>query len=405
MRSVHRPPSLFVALFASLLLPPTAGCGDGDSGGAPQGSGDSGTPGCHDRDGDGYGEGPQCAGADLPDSTGETDTNPDVYPGAPEICDGEDNDGDGLLDTEDDGFQRDPCPLVEGVCSQRGRACVFGVPGTCDADDYGPDYVAEEDGHCDGLDNDCDGETDEGCECVDDAVRACGACADGLETCRRGRWSACIGGREPGPEACNGLDDDCNGRVDDGGACGLCPFEMVYVQHNNLRLCIDRWEASRADANSASAGSSDDGPAESRPQRLPWADVPWNLARSACRRADKELCTGIQWQAACRAESNAAYPYGRDYDADACNGREGGEMQVMPTGSLNSCRVDVERGLFDMSGNLREWSADFQDNGQREVLGGSLLDDAPQLTCAAGVLLDDGTREWNTGFRCCRTLN
>jgi len=379
-------------------------CGDDGARGGPSSPEDGGgTPGCVDNDEDGYGEGPDCAGADLPDSTGELDTNGAVYPGAPEVCDGEDNDGDGVVDTEDDDFQRDPCPLTEGVCGRRGRPCVFGEPGSCG--DYGPDYSPEEEGRCDGLDNDCDGETDEGCECQDEEVRVCGPCGDGLETCRAGSWSVCVGGRQPTEETCNGLDDDCNGRVDDGGACGLCAFEMVYLQHNGLRFCIDRWEASRADANSLTAGSDDTSPAESRPQRLPWQEVPWNLARSACRQAGKELCTRLQWRAACRAGSGGSYPYGGDYDPRACNGRERGEMGPLATGSLGTCHVDVERGLFDLSGNLREWLADVHGDDVRDAAGGSFLDDAPGLTCTASEPLDRGTREWNTGFRCCKTLN
>ena len=67
---------------------------------------------------------------------------------------------------------------------------------------------------CNGLDDDCDGETDE-----DTAAIAClienehGAC-DGVLTCADGVPSC--EGEAPREEACNGLDDDCDEQVDEG---------------------------------------------------------------------------------------------------------------------------------------------------------------------------------------------
>jgi len=83
---------------------------------------------------------------------------------------------------------------------------------------------------CNGLDDDCDGAIDEGCPCSPGAVQPCflgppgergvGACVDGTQTCMRGvefaaYWGDCNGGIRPGAEVCDGLDNDCNGCVDD----------------------------------------------------------------------------------------------------------------------------------------------------------------------------------------------
>lgn len=70
---------------------------------------------------------------------------------------------------------------------------------------------------CDGLDNDCDGEVDE------DLTRACSnACGAGTETCNAGNWEGCTAPpTSPSTEVCDGVDNDCDGQTDEPGS-DLC---------------------------------------------------------------------------------------------------------------------------------------------------------------------------------------
>ena len=79
---------------------------------------------------------------------------------------------------------------------------------------------------CNGLDDDCDGDIDEGFpgladDCSDSGIGVCQG--NGSIQCRAdGSGTECVitvPGGTPGEEVCNGLDDNCNGRIDEGLMC------------------------------------------------------------------------------------------------------------------------------------------------------------------------------------------
>jgi len=110
------------------------------------------------------------------------------------------------------GVSRDP---FSGSCSNGGNAWVDQEPYPQSAATRCACVPSTE--TCNGRDDDCDGRVDDGI-----AARTCGRgrCLRSV-SCANGRFATCTPGN-PVAETCNGMDDDCDGRVDDGVAARSC---------------------------------------------------------------------------------------------------------------------------------------------------------------------------------------
>ncbi|HAA53370.1 MAG TPA: hypothetical protein DCE42_01360 [Myxococcales bacterium] len=109
-----------------------------------------------------------------------------------------------------------------GACKPGTQKCVNGGWGTC----LGQRLPTNE--TCNGVDDNCNGQIDEnaGCQCKDGDKRVCGSnvgeCVAGAQVCTNGQWGSCIGEVAKKTESCNQLDDDCDGQTDEDGVCPTC---------------------------------------------------------------------------------------------------------------------------------------------------------------------------------------
>jgi hypothetical protein len=170
-----------------------------------------------------------------------------------------------------------------------------------------------------------------------------------------------------------------------------------------MHFCVDRFEY------------------PNRRGAYPWIMATWNEAKGICAREGKRLCTEAEWTFACEGEEGLPYPYGYARDAEACvidrahrdvdeaalfpRDTEHSLMEIdhlwqgEPSGSRPRCRSPL--GVYDMTGNVDEWTTSVVAGERPSILKGGYW--GPVRTrCRPSTRAHGETfAYYQIGFRCC----
>ena len=179
--------------------------------------------------------------------------------------------GNGIVVCVDETTQA--CGSNVGICQQGIQTCVNGEFGSCDGG------IAPTSESCNGIDDNCDGTIDEGCNCTFGEMRSCGtdvgACVSGTQTCDiNGQWGSCTGGVEPAIRQCDTLDRDCDGTAD--GTQPPCTVTCTDpgILSSNSAVCDGTPAGETCDAFRCDSGFEPSGPAPTCQGDEVWDGIP-----------------------------------------------------------------------------------------------------------------------------------
>lgn len=170
-----------------------------------------------------------------------------------------------------------------------------------------------------------------------------------------------------------------------------------------MHYCIDRFEY------------------PNRKGDYPVIAVTWSEAAALCENRSERLCTEDEWTFACEGPDAQPYPYGFVRDDTACvidrphidvDERKLGDRESAATlieldrlwqgaasGSRPRCRSPF--GVYDMTGNVDEWTRSVRTEGSRSILKGGYWG-AVRTRCLPSTRAHDPSYyNYEQGLRCC----
>ncbi|GAA1643037.1 hypothetical protein GCM10009744_36530 [Kribbella alba] len=137
------------------------------------------------------------------------------------------------------------------------------------------------------------------------------------------------------------------------------------------------------------------------PARLgnhPVVFVTWHDAAAYAEWSHKGLPTSAQWEKAARGPLGKTYPWGTSASAAKCNCRDNGPGETTAVDCYPSGTSPY--GVYDLCGNVWEWTSHPSTPGRYELKGGAFTSPFARATPtafndASSKMLDD-----DTGFRC-----
>ena len=288
-----------------------------------------------------------------------------------EVCDGADNDCNGKTD---DDIAPTSCEVSGQGGACKGKQVCEGGHKKCEAPTPGPEI-------CDGFDNNCDGKTDEGFPDLDaDQIADCeDGDKDGDGVPDEKDCAPLDKDKAPNkPELCDGKDNDCDGQTDEEGAGGCTDFwqdlDKDGYGDTNQKKCLCAPDSSH---NSKQPGDCNDGNNKAFPNNA-----------EACDGADND-CNGQtdeKWQlgGACEDGSGACKAFGKvvctsDGSGSQCSAKAASGGSELCDGADNDCNGQTDEG-FAVGGACTAGKGECKTNGVNACSA-----DAKSVTCQANL--------------------
>jgi hypothetical protein len=163
----------------------------------------------------------------------------------------------------------------------------------------------------------------------------------------------------------------------------VCQEGMAHVSVGEASFCVDIYEW------------------PNKGGVRPTAYVSLYQASDSCFSIGKRLCTADEWLLACSGPYSALYPYGNSYEERAC---ATADTVVNRSGEKVECRSYF--GLYDMSGNLQEWTdTRASENGRFNYVTGGFWNSGIKSSCKERRYSYFSQNRHNpVGFRCCKDI-
>ena len=219
----------------------------------------------------------------------------------------------------------------------------------------------------------------------------------------------------------------CFVRGNDAGDADEKPAQQVCLS----AFLIDRTEVTVADYRACEAAQickpARINKGEEADARLPVTFVSWEEANTFCRWSGKRLPTETEWEKAARGSGGRRFPWGNEFECRrgnfgnfAMDGRcaeEGAPGKPVAVGSYSLGATP--EGVFDMAGNVWEWTADaYRADAYRNVKTQKKAANSPETLrvlrgggCCSMLSLPRASDRWalpqsyrdgDIGFRCAK---
>ncbi len=175
------------------------------------------------------------------------------------------------------------------------------------------------------------------------------------------------------------------------------------ISTRRMHFCMDRFEY------------------PNRKGDFPIVAVTWPEAVALCERRNERLCSEEEWTFACEGEEARPYPYGyvrddtacvidrphRDVDERALRDRRSSAAVVEldrlwqgeASGSRPRCRSPF--GVYDLTGNVDEWTRSVRAEGEPSILKGGYWGPVRTRCLPSTRAQGDGYYYYQHGLRCC----